>query len=198
MRLGQVIYPYGVSLALHCLLAVVLFDPVSGVVSHAPPLRIYLKAPGNARDVAGKMDGENERVAISVPEALNRSPDMLSRNPSVFGIESSSQRSSEIGVYDSSELDGGLAPLSEVSIEPEYGFSDDVSGSVDISVLVNPEGRAVWVWHADNRGLDSNTVEYMANSLRLTKFSPPMRNGALAYGIFRIRVEIGPSLTAGR
>lgn len=93
-------------------------------------------------------------------------------------------------VYEVGELDGGIALVSEVSIEPEYGFADDMQGSVEISVLVTPDGKAAMVWYGSS-DLDQAAILYMTNELRVARFSLPRKDGFPVFGIFRIRVEVG-------
>jgi hypothetical protein len=95
-----------------------------------------------------------------------------------------------IGVHEASDLDSGITLDPDFSIEPEYGFADDALGSVSISVLVTPEGKAAMVWHAPS-DLDKSAIAYMTNALRVVRYSQPRKNGFPAYGIFRIQVDVG-------
>lgn len=178
-------FPLGVSLLIHLSVILLFFGTQSSFSRRLPSasLGVLLKPVAQSRYHAS---GGLERRLLPAPEeGVAKSVD--SATESGRGTD---QVLPVAGVFEAGELDGGIALVSVVSIEPEYGFADDVKGSVEISVLVTPDGKAGLVWHAPT-DLDQAAVMYMTNALRVAKFSAPKKSGFPVFGIFRMRVEVG-------
>jgi len=83
-------------------------------------------------------------------------------------------------VVTGSELDELPKPDHEPVLEPDYGFADDVEGSVTLMLLVNPEGRVVFDLIEQN-DLDESTTRYLRDQLGVLVFAPPRYQGKAVY-----------------
>ena len=188
----QLLLPFGVSLFVHLALLLLFLDALPSapirMPSASPGMVVELVAPSTYHDSDGV---EQPKVPVSEATVVKSIVDS-----EAVPVREMRQLLPSVGVYEVGELDGGVALISGPPIEPEYGFADDVPGAVDISVLVTPDGKAVMVWHAPS-DLDPAAIVYMANALRVAKFSQPQKSGFPVYGIYRVRVEVG-ALVNGR
>lgn len=78
------------------------------------------------------------------------------------------------------ELDEPLSPIVDPVVEPEYGFADDVGGSITLSLLVNTEGWVVFDL-VEKNDFDVPTTVYLRQQFRALRFSPPTSNGRPVY-----------------
>lgn len=185
----RLLLPFGISLFIHFLVLLLLFEALPSASTRLP-----LVSPGIAFKLVAQSSFRNSGGVQKAWEPVSESVGAKSVVDSeTVHAQGQSQFLPGVGVYEVGELDGGVALLSGPPIEPEYGFADDVLGVVNISVLVNPDGKAVMVWHAPS-DLDPAAIMYMTNALRVAVFSPPRKRGFPVFGIFRMRVEVGSLL----
>lgn len=191
--LGQrILFPFGASLFIHLAALLLFFKAPPCPSTHSPSVSLGITLKQAGRSSYHDSDGV-EQPRLPVTEEIVVRSGIDSEAVSARGTN---QFFPGVGVYEIGELDGGVALISGPPIEPEYGFADDVQGAMDISVLVNPDGKAVMVWHGPS-DLDPGAIVYMANALRVAKFSLPRKSGFPVYGIYRMRVEVG-GLANGR
>lgn len=188
----RLLYPFGGSLFVHLAVILFLFDalPPASTSPHSASFVAVLMPVAQSRPHG--LDGL-ERRWLPAPDGGGAKSIVDSATVSARGTD---QFLPGVGVYEAGELDGGITLESGPSIEPEYGFADDVLGSVNISVLVTSDGKAAMVWYAPS-DLDLAAIMYMTNALRVAKFSLPRKGGFPVYGIFRIRVEVGSLVSGG-
>lgn len=182
----QLLLPFGVSLVAHSVVLILFLEALPSTSTRSPSasqgIVLKLVAPSSYDNSGGV-----EQAWLPVSEETGVKPTVDSETAPA---RETNQLLPGVGVYEVGELDGGVALISVPAIEPEYGFADDVRGSVDISVLITPDGKAVMVWHGPS-DLDPAAIVYMANALRVAKFSRPRKSGFPVYGIYRMRVEVG-------
>lgn len=90
----------------------------------------------------------------------------------------------------SGELDSPLAPTNNIDIEPEYGFSDDAKGSVQLILVIDETGKTLWVIN-EKSALDAATINYITDAFKQAQFSQPRVNGKPVKAILRIELTIG-------
>ena len=94
----------------------------------------------------------------------------------------------------SGELDAQLEQLNHIEIEPEYGFSDDARGSIELIIIVDESGKPQWVI-TDKSELDISTANYIIDAFKQMQFSQPKVKGKSIKAILRIELKIGESPT---
>lgn len=93
------------------------------------------------------------------------------------------------------ELDQTPQPILDPVVEPDYGFADDVGGSITLKLLVDTEGHVVFDLVEEN-DLDEPTTRYLRQQFRSLQFGPPTTNGKSVYAwlsyVVTIRRKGGP------
>lgn len=92
--------------------------------------------------------------------------------------------------FSEDELDALPAIAGDLEIEPPYGFADDVSGSVRLSLLIDYSGTVRWVGVGET-SLDKPTLDHIVDSFKFARFSIPRAGGVPVVAIYRIEVKVG-------
>lgn len=90
-----------------------------------------------------------------------------------------------------SELDSEPVPLNVPDLEPDYGFADDVGGTIVLSVLIGRDGSVNWLYVESSEATPSAT-EYVTQMFRLSRFEIPTFLGVPVMTLTKIQVVIPP------
>lgn len=83
-------------------------------------------------------------------------------------------------IFVADELDVTPQPIFDPVVEPDYGFADDVEGSITLKLLVDAKGYVVFDLVEEN-DLDEPTTKYLRQQFRSLQFKPPTTNGKRVY-----------------